>query len=235
MAQPHAWPWRLFNIALRLAGLFTALGAAAGLAWSILLIVHSSVVAGAQGALADPSLAGLLLFASAWFLILGLGILRAPAYRPDLGDADYLIDPVGHKLRQVFAPSRTWWTGDRVVGLRGTDQGSRSGVRSLPGHQPRRFDPAARLKRGVILTVSTLGTASLLYRGYLYLDYGARMPHAPEQETGRVHPFVFKNSRVYVTEVDQARFRAVTWMVLGSFVGFGLCLAWSRWSRRRAA
>ena len=76
----------------------------------------------------------------------------------------------------------------------------------------------------MVLAVWTLGMVSLLYRSYLHLDYGARMPHVPQRETGRVYPFIFKNSTVYVTEAEEARFNAAGWMLLGSFAGFGLCL-----------
>jgi hypothetical protein len=239
MATPHLWPWKLFNIVMRLAGLFTTLSGGVFLTWSVLLIVRAPIVVRVQGTLADPNLAAPLLFAAVWFSILGVGILRAPTYRPDLGDADRLVDPVGVKLRRVFPPSRSWWTGDRGIGTRTDDQGARSGRVVQAGWRPTTpvsWEQLPRLRKGVVLAVWTVGIASLLYKSYLYLDYGARMPHAPQQETGRVYPFIFKNSRVYVTEMEQARFSAASWVLLGSFVGFGLCLViWGGSSVRRAA
>jgi hypothetical protein len=239
VTAPHASPWKLFNIVMRLAGLFTILAGAVFLSWSILLIVRAPILAWAHGVLADPDLAAPLLFAAVWFSIVGVGILRAPAYRPDLGDADRLVDPLGFKLRRVFPPSRSWWTGDRTIGTRRDDPDARLGRSVQPGRRPNTpvtWEPLSRFRKGVVLTMWTLGMVSLLCKSYLYLDYGARMPHAPQQETGRVHPFIFKNSTVYVTEAEQARFSAASWMFLGSFVGFGLCLIiWGGSSVRRAA
>jgi hypothetical protein len=191
MATPHVWPWKLFNIVMRLAGLFTTLSGAVFLTWSVLLIVRAPIVVWAQGTLADPNLAAPLLFAAVWFSILGVGILRAPPYRPDLGDADRLVDPAGFKLRRFFSPSRSWWTGDRGIGTRTDDQGAHSGRIVQAGWRsttPVAWEQLPRLRKGVVLAVWTLGIVSLLYKSYLYLDYGARMPHAPEQETGRVTP-----------------------------------------------
>jgi hypothetical protein len=44
---------------------------------------------------------------------LGVAILRAPTYRPDLGDASWRFDPTGVKTQKLAAAKRSWWTGDR--------------------------------------------------------------------------------------------------------------------------
>ena len=47
-------------------------------------------------------------------LIAGIGwaIVRAPSYRPDLGDSIGGFDPFGAKARQAPRTRRSWWTGE---------------------------------------------------------------------------------------------------------------------------
>jgi hypothetical protein len=46
--------------------------------------------------------------------ILGAAIIRAPTYRPDLGDVALRFDPFRAKTRQSSSSKRSWWTGDRI-------------------------------------------------------------------------------------------------------------------------
>jgi hypothetical protein len=116
VAVRPSWSWRIFNIFMRLCGLTTALAGALFLAWDASLILAPGWLQPFNPGIANPHLKGPLLVAGVWFLILGLGILRARTYRPDLGDASYSIDPYGAKLRRVFPPTRSWWTGDPRAG-----------------------------------------------------------------------------------------------------------------------
>jgi hypothetical protein len=38
--------------------------------------------------------------------------MRAPSYRPDLGDSIGGFDPFGAKARQATRARRSWWTGE---------------------------------------------------------------------------------------------------------------------------
>ena len=112
MTQSSAWPWRAFNTIMRVSGLVAALFGSGLLVWVALLILHPTILNRLHGVGTDRDLAPPLLMAGAWFLMFGVCILRARTYRPDLGDAGSLVDPVGVKLQQYYPPSRTWWTGD---------------------------------------------------------------------------------------------------------------------------
>jgi len=77
---------------------------------------------------------------------------------------------------------------------------------------------------------------SLLYLGYLYLDYGARMPAEPQPATGRVYAFDFKGRTLYTTEGERRRFNATEYVFgLSWFSGVLTFLILGRGSRPRAA
>ena len=46
---------------------------------------------------------------------IGAAIVRAPTYRPDLGDVSLRFDPFGAKTRQTSPSKRSWWTGDLLT------------------------------------------------------------------------------------------------------------------------
>ena len=52
--------------------------------------------------------------------------------------------------------------------------------------------------------------ASVIYDGYLYTDYGVRMPRSPQEETGRVFAFDYKGRTVYVTKGEQQKYKTVS-------------------------
>lgn len=80
------------------------------LVWDALLVFNVGILGEFARASANPNLRGPLLVAGILALMLGVGILRARPYRPDLGDAAYLVDPLGVKVQQALP--RSWWTGD---------------------------------------------------------------------------------------------------------------------------
>lgn len=112
MALSQVWAWRVFNVFMRICGITAAFAGALLLAWDASLILVPTILRRFTVGGANPNLQAPLLVAGVWFLILGLGILRARTYRPDLGDASYSIDPYGAKLRRAFPPKRSWWTGE---------------------------------------------------------------------------------------------------------------------------
>jgi hypothetical protein len=190
---------------MRVCGVLAALCGAVFLGWVALLTLHPPLLSRFNGVVADPNLAPPLFMAGAWFLILGICILRARTYRPDLGDAAYLIDPFGAKLRRLFPPSRTWWTGDPAImpgsGARLAESAHAPSSHSEP------LGPASRPHESVRLIVQRLtgtllmglGIATFAWVTYLQFTFYARMPRAPDPTTGRVAPVFVMRSRVYVT------------------------------------
>jgi hypothetical protein len=95
---------------------------------------------------------------------------------------------------------------------------------------------ASRLKKGIVVSAWTLGFVSLIYSGYLYLDYGARMPRSPDPAAERVKAFDYKGRTVYVTEAEASRYRTVHLMFEVSLALFAAgVVIWGRpWVVRAA-
>ena len=90
--------------------------------------------------------------------------------------------------------------------------------------------------KSAVASIWAIAVASLLYGGYLYLDYGARMPPVPELATGRVNPFDFKGRTVYVTEAEESRYRTMQLVSVLSWAAFVLAaITWGRPSAARPA
>jgi hypothetical protein len=105
----RACPWRLFNLCMRVCGLIAFVMGAGLLVWGVMLGLHNRP----NNTLTNnPGLGPPLTMAGVWFLLLGVAMLRARTYRPDLGDASFFVDPFGARLLRVFPPKRSWWTGD---------------------------------------------------------------------------------------------------------------------------
>ena len=99
---------------VRVCGLL-ALGAGTGLLIvGVMLAVHRGAVSRIDAVTTNPELGQPLSFAGLWLVILGVAVVRARTFRPDLGDASHLIDPFGMRMREVLPPKRTWWTCDPV-------------------------------------------------------------------------------------------------------------------------
>ena len=98
--------WRVFNILVRDLGLAALLSGAGFIVWGTLRMLEREFITieGAASIVILP--VGLLVAAIGW------AILRAPTYRPDLGDALWGFDPIGAKARQSSPPKRSWWTGE---------------------------------------------------------------------------------------------------------------------------
>ena len=93
----------MFNVLVRALGL-TAL--VAGAVFTVLGAVRIMQL----GTAAEGTPGVVILLVGLLVAALGAAVLRAPTYRPDLGDASWRFDPFGSKSR---SPSkRSWWTGD---------------------------------------------------------------------------------------------------------------------------
>jgi hypothetical protein len=98
--------WRVFNILVRDLGLAAVLGGAVFIVWGTLRMWEREyfTIEGAVSLVILP--VGLLVAGIGW------AILRAPTYRPDLGDALSGFDPFGAKARRSAPDKRSWWTGE---------------------------------------------------------------------------------------------------------------------------
>ena len=115
MASWGTWYWRVFNVSVRALGLVALLYGAVFIVWGAARMVQLEFIRMEEA----PSLVilpvGLLVAA------LGAAILRAPTYRPDLGDVSWRFDPFGAKARRSSPSKRSWWTGDRLTESRGPE------------------------------------------------------------------------------------------------------------------
>lgn len=99
---PDPFYWRSFNVLLRLLGIGATFGG------TVVVVVFGLGIPAPPGMERVTSwsslVPGLLL------LLLGLGFLMLPPYRPDLGDRGPLVS--------LLRPQRgtSWWTGDRRHG-----------------------------------------------------------------------------------------------------------------------
>jgi hypothetical protein len=84
------------------------------------------------------------------------------------------------------------------------------------------WDRASRKTKVLAVGVWAIMMASLLYDGYLYTDYGTRMPSSPQQETGRVFAFEYKGRTVYVTKGEQQMYKTVNGIFHLSWVTCGV-------------
>ena len=110
MAHWEAWYWRSYNIMRRVVGLGFALWGFGFASWGLWLALHPNVpfpVDGVPTTAVGPKL-GMTLVATA-LTGLGIWLIRARPYRPDLGDVPYLFDPFLAKTQ--LRANRRWWTG----------------------------------------------------------------------------------------------------------------------------
>ena len=106
------WHWRVFNIGCRLFGLLAMLNGTIFTIWGIALLLspQSTIdVEGVPTAALGPKLG--MLAIGLLTLVLGVMVVRARTYRPDLGDVSWLIQP--QVARGQLRSRRNWWTGDR--------------------------------------------------------------------------------------------------------------------------
>src|SRR5574338_188759 len=97
--SPDPFYWRAFNLLLRLLGIGATFGG------SVVVVVFGLGVPAPAGMERVTSWSSLI--PGALLLLLGLGFLLLPPYRPDLGDTGPLVS----LLRAQRGVS--WWTGDR--------------------------------------------------------------------------------------------------------------------------
>ena len=96
--DPHYW--RVFNLLLRLLGLGATFGG------SIVVVTFGLGIPVPAGMERQTSVSSLV--TGAFLLLIGLGFLMLPPYRPDQGDTGPLVS--------LLRPQRgrRWWTGDPV-------------------------------------------------------------------------------------------------------------------------
>jgi hypothetical protein len=197
---------------MRVCGVLAALCGAGFLGWAAVLTLHPSLPSRFHSVVADPNLAPSLFMGGAWFLILGISILRARTYRPDLGDAAYLVDPIGAKLQREFPPSRTWWSGDPKSRPRQTLSSAantfplRTRLKALRGSGADSRH-SSRRRRALGIALVCLGFVGFGHVIYVHFDYGARMPPSPEPGLGRVVPFYANHGLVYGTAEERAHLK----------------------------
>jgi hypothetical protein len=104
--------WRVFNVSVRALGLVALWAGAVFIVWGTARMLQMEFIRMEE----TPRLAilavGLLVAALGW------AILRAPTYRPDLGDASCKFEPFGTKARRSSPARRSWWTGERLTASR---------------------------------------------------------------------------------------------------------------------
>jgi len=92
-----------------------------------------------------------------------------------------------------------------------------------------RWEQLPRWKKALSLSLATLGMIAFLWHAHLWFDYGARMPRAPQHETGRIYPFQIKCITLYATHAELARFRASEALLYGSWlVTFLMAVLWQK-------
>jgi hypothetical protein len=103
MTSTDPMQWRVFNVLLRLLGLGATF---AGFVAIVTFGLGLPPIEGEAPIVSVPSIV-----TGALVMLLGLGFLMIPAFRPDLGDTRVVVNP----FRAWSSPSkRRWWTGDRV-------------------------------------------------------------------------------------------------------------------------
>lgn len=95
---PDPFYWRTFNVLLRLLGIGATFGG------SVVLVVFGLGYPPPAGGERVSSLGSIL--SGAFLLLLGLGFLMLPPFRPDRGDTGPLVN--------LMRPQRgrSWWTGE---------------------------------------------------------------------------------------------------------------------------
>jgi hypothetical protein len=98
----------VFNILVRVLGLVSFFAGTVYIVWGTLRMLQMDFI--------QPEAASSLAILPVGLLvaILGASIIRAPTYRPDLGDVALRFDPFGTKTLQSSPSKRSWWTGDRL-------------------------------------------------------------------------------------------------------------------------
>ena len=96
--RPDPFYWRAFNLMLRLLGIGATFGG------SVVLVVFGLGFPPPPGV--DRQLSGGAILSGAFLLLLGLGFLMLPPFRPDQGDTGPMVS-----LRRP-QQGRSWWTGE---------------------------------------------------------------------------------------------------------------------------
>ena len=103
--------WRVFNVIRRLTGLLATFNGAVLAIWGASLLLRPERTIDVQGvpsAAIWPKLVTLVVGIVAG--VLGVLLVRARTYRPDLGDTSWFVEP--QVARRQLRSGRNWWTGD---------------------------------------------------------------------------------------------------------------------------
>lgn len=95
---PDPFYWRAFNVLLRLLGLGATFGG------SVVTVVFGLGVPAPPGH--EPARSWTALAAGVFLLLIGLGFLMLPPYRPDRGDTGSFVSLLRTQR------GRSWWTGE---------------------------------------------------------------------------------------------------------------------------
>jgi hypothetical protein len=112
MSSYERWQWRTVNVLRRLFGISATILGVVFVARAVVLVLRFQStldIGGVATNSLEPKL--VILGGGSAVLIFGVMMLRAAAYRPDLGDASWLVDP--HVAATDERRNRSWWTGDR--------------------------------------------------------------------------------------------------------------------------
>ena len=115
MSSYQRWHWRTINVLRRMFGISATIIGTGFVVWSMTLVLRSQStldIGGVPTSDLEPKL--VILGGGVAVLILGVLMVRAVAYRPDLGDASWLVEP--HEAGTDRRGDRAWWTGDRKEG-----------------------------------------------------------------------------------------------------------------------
>ena len=116
MAAYDRFHWRLFTILLRTTGIVFTFGGLVLVGWSIHLVVNPEASYSVNELESfDKGSRWTLLVMALVQTILGVALLLARSFRPDLGDINIFqrfVDPIETKNQKSPQGSRFWWTGD---------------------------------------------------------------------------------------------------------------------------
>ena len=102
--------WRAYNVLRRFVGLwFAVLGTAMALEGVWWALRPESFPAEPATSLAERLAVAA---AGAVAAAIGVAVLRAPSFRPDLGDVLWIAAPQEWRAQRAHRRERAWWTGD---------------------------------------------------------------------------------------------------------------------------
>lgn len=114
MASYEVWHWRVFNAGIRIFALSLAVVGLMFTGSGIRSMVNHSDQPGAIETVPPTATVPGLVEIVLGLVVLAVSqmLLRSRTFRPDLGDATWLVDPILARIQRRERPHRSWWTGD---------------------------------------------------------------------------------------------------------------------------